>query len=146
MTTETRLLTADDLLRLHSEGVRGELIRGVLCETMSTGREHGEIAANTAHELLTFVKPLKLGVVTTSDSGVRLERNPDTVRQPDVGYFSAERIGPGREPGYSEIVPDLVVEIASPSDDQDNVFNKARMWLSFGVRLVWVVHPDFAQC
>ena len=27
-TTETRLLTADDLLRLYSEGVRGELIRG----------------------------------------------------------------------------------------------------------------------
>ena len=30
----SRLLTADDLLRLSSQGVRGELIRGVLCETM----------------------------------------------------------------------------------------------------------------
>ena len=29
-TTQPKLLTADDLLRLHSEGVRGELIRGVL--------------------------------------------------------------------------------------------------------------------
>ena len=36
-TIETRLLTADDLLRLYGEGVRGELIRGVLCETMPTG-------------------------------------------------------------------------------------------------------------
>jgi hypothetical protein len=26
--TEAKLLTADDLLRLYSEGVRGELIRG----------------------------------------------------------------------------------------------------------------------
>ena len=42
--TETRLLTADDLLRLDSQGVRGELIRGVLHETKPAGLEHGEIA------------------------------------------------------------------------------------------------------
>ena len=80
-TTEAGLLTADDLLRLHSEGVRGELIQGVLCKTRSTGREHGEIAANTAYELLSHIKPLNSGVVTTSDSGVRLARDPDTVRE-----------------------------------------------------------------
>ena len=142
MTTETELLTAGELLRLHSEGIRGELIQGVFCETMSTGREHGEIAANTAFELLSFVKPRRLGVVTTSDSGVLLERDPDTVREPDVAFFAADRIGPEREPRFSDVVPDLVVEIISPSDDLDNVFNKARMWLSFGVKLVWVVHPD----
>ena len=43
-TTETRLLTAEDLLQLYGRGVRGELIRGVLCETMSTGIEHGRVA------------------------------------------------------------------------------------------------------
>lgn len=31
----TRLLTADELLLLSSEGVRAELVRGVLHETMS---------------------------------------------------------------------------------------------------------------
>ena len=41
MTTQPKLLTADDLLRLHSQGVRGELIRGVLYETMPTGWRHG---------------------------------------------------------------------------------------------------------
>ena len=46
-TTQPKLLTADDLLRLHSEGVRGELIRGVLYETMVSGGEHGEIVVNT---------------------------------------------------------------------------------------------------
>ena len=141
-TSETRLLTADDLLLLYSEGVRGELIRGVLCETMPTGREHGEIAANTAYELLSHVKPLKLGIVTTSDSGVWLERDPDTVREPDVAFFSADRIGAERVSGYSDVVPDLVMEIRSPNDSHDHVDSRARMWLSFGVRLVWVVHPD----
>ena len=45
-TTKQELLTADDLLRLYSQGVRGELIRGVLCKTMSVGQEHGEIVVN----------------------------------------------------------------------------------------------------
>ena len=35
---EVKLLTADDLLRLYSKGVRGELIRGVLCKTMAVRR------------------------------------------------------------------------------------------------------------
>ena len=75
-TTLTELLTADDLLRLYNEGVRGELIRGVLHETMPTGVEHGEIAVNLSAELRNFVKPRRLGRLVTSDVGVWLERGP----------------------------------------------------------------------
>ena len=142
-TTESKLLTAEDLLRLYSDGVRGELIRGVLCETMPTGQEHGEIAANLTIALGQFVQPRQLGRITTSDAGVWLERQPDTVREPDVAFFSVAKMPPGvRVTGYSEAVPDLVVEIASPSDSRREVHDKARMWLSHGVRLVWVVHPE----
>ena len=142
-TTEARLLTADDLLRLDSDGVRGELIRGVLCETMPTGQEHGEIAALLTAELVVFARARALGRVTTSDAGVWLERDPDTVREPDVAFFSAARVPPGvRVTGYSEVAPDLVVEIASPNDSRREVHDKAHMWLSHGVRLVWVVHPE----
>ena len=138
-----KLLTADDLLRLDAEGVRGELIRGELSETMPTGREHGEIVVNLSAELRNFVKPRKLGVLTASDSGVLLERDPDTVREPDVAFFSAERIPLDADiPGYAEEVPDLVVEIVSPGDRRTAVNDKALMWLRYGVRLVWVVRPD----
>ena len=68
-TTEQKLLTADDLLRLDSQGVRGELIRGVLCETMPAGQEHGEIAANLTTLLVIFVKPRKLGRITVFGRG-----------------------------------------------------------------------------
>ena len=142
-TTLTKLLTADDLLRLDSEGVRGELIRGVLHETMPAGMEHGEIVMNLGILLGGFIKPRKLGRLTGSDAGVWLERDPDTVREPDIAYISAARLPPGvRVRGYAEVVPDLVVEIASPSDGQREVSNKARMWLRYGVYLVWVVQPD----
>ena len=141
-TTATRLLTADDLLRLHGEGVRGELIRGVLCETTPAGREHGEIVMALGVKLVFFVRERKLGRIG-SDVGVWLERGPDTVRGPDIAFFSTERAPPGeRVTGYAETAPDLVVEVASPSDRRTAIDDKARMWLAHGVRLVWVVHPD----
>ncbi|MDE2640898.1 MAG: Uma2 family endonuclease [Chloroflexota bacterium] len=142
-TTQTKLLTADDLLRLYSQGVRGELIRGVLYETMSTGHEHGKIVMNLGIELGIFIKARRLGTLVGSDSGVWLERDPDTVREPDLAFTSVEKIPlDARITGYAEVAPDLVVEIVSPSDSRREVHDKARMWLSHGVRLAWVVHPD----
>ena len=139
----TKLLTADDLLRLDAQGVRGELIRGELSETMPTGREHGEIVVNLSAELRNFVKPRKLGILTASDSGVWLERDPDTVREPDLAFFSAEKIPLDADiPGYAEEVPDLVVEVVSPSDRRAAINDKALMWLRYGARLVWVVYPE----
>ena len=36
-TVKPESLTADDLLRLHGKGVKGELVRGALHETMASG-------------------------------------------------------------------------------------------------------------
>ena len=142
-TTQTKLLTADDLLRLYSKGVRGELIRGVLCETMAVGGEHGEIVINLGIVVGNFVKPRRLGRLAGSDAGVWLERDPDTVREPDLAFISSQKLPLNvRNPGYYEVVPDLVVEVASPSDSRREVNDKAQMWLRNGVRLTWVVHPD----
>ena len=137
------LLTADDLLRLHSEGIRGELIRGEFCETVSSGGEHGEIVVNLSGEVRNFVRPRRLGRLSGSDSGVRLERDPDTVREPDFMFISAEKLPLDvRMSGYYEVVPDLIVEIKSPSESRNAFINKLRMWLSYGVRVAWGVFPE----
>jgi len=68
--TASGLITADDLLRLCADGVRGELIRGALIETMPTGREHGQIAVRLAARLHNFVEPRK----TRRSDRVRLRR------------------------------------------------------------------------
>ena len=142
MTTKPGLLTADDLLRLDSQGMKGELIRGVLHETVSAGGEHGEIVGALITAIRPYVRSRRLGRVGGSDSGILLERNPDTVREPDIAFTSAERLPlDAWNAGYSEVVPDLVVEVASPSDSRRELNDKAQMWLRYGVRLVWVVHP-----
>ena len=141
--TKNKLLTAADLLRLYSEGVRGELIRGVLSETMPTGTRHGKIVMKLGARLMQFIEPRNLGTLTASDAGVWLERDPDTVREPDIAFFSAEKMPLDADiPGYAEVAPDLVVEIESPTDTRRALNDKALMWLRYGVRLVWVVHPD----
>jgi len=142
VTTE-KLLIADDLLRLGSQGVRGELLSGVLCETMPSGIRHGKIVVNLTILLGAFVKPHRIGTIVASDAGFLLERGPDTVREPDVAFISAQRLPLDKDvPGYYEGPPDLAVEIASPSDGPQQLFDKARMWISFGVPLVWTVDPE----
>ena len=124
--------------------MRGELIRGVLCETMPAGQRHGKIVADLLIEAGRLRQTPPAGNAwSRSDSGVLLERDPDTVREPDIAFTSVERLPLDADvPGYAEVVPDLVVEIVSPSDSRRGVNDKARMWLSHGVRLVWVVHPE----
>ena len=142
ITTE-KLLTADDLLCLYREGVRGELIRGALCKTMPTGLTHGEIVMNLGGELRNFIRPRRLGRLVGSDSGMLLERGPDTVREPDIAFISARNLPLNvKLSGYFEGAPDLVVEIASLGDSSREVYDKARMWISFGVPLVWVIDPE----
>ncbi len=141
--TGARLLTAGDLLRLSSQGVRGELIMGVLHETVAAGLRHGRIAARLIMRLGEYVEPRGLGTVVGTDSGVLLDREPDTVREPDVAFFSADTLPLDADiPGYADVVPGLVAEIRSPGDTLREVHDKARMWLSYGVRLVWVVRPE----
>ena len=142
-TTATKLITADELLMLYSKGVRGELIRGELCETMSTGGRHGETVMKTGILLGNFIMPRRLGRLAASDSGVLLERDPDTVREPDIAYISAERLPLDVQvTGYYEVVPDLIVEVISPGDSAREVMDKALMWLNFGARMVWAVNPQ----
>ena len=74
-TATTGLQTAEDLLRLNGQGVKGELIRGVLCKTVSVGEEHGHIAGIfIAGIFITFlnvhIRPQKLGRAGGTDVGV----------------------------------------------------------------------------
>ena len=77
---------------------------------------------------MSYVRPRRLGRVAGTDSGVRLSRNPDTVREPDLAYFSAQTLPLDARPlGYYEVIPDLVAEVASPNDRPQEVHDKCHM-------------------
>ena len=141
-TAKSKLLTAEDLLRLHRQGIKGELIDGVLHRKVSAGKRHSFIAGNIMAPLHTHVRRDRLGRVGGTDGGVFVRRNPDTVREPDVFFVSAERLPlDDQSDGYLEVAPELVVEIVSPNDSQDEVDKKTQIWLDLGVLMVVEVYP-----
>ena len=139
MTTQTKLITADELLLMPDDGYRYELIRGVLIRKMPPGRRHGNVAACTAAEFVSYVRDSNYGSVN-AEIGYKLESVPDTVRAPDVSWIAPESDG-GLIPGYQDGAPDLAVEVKSPNDSRPEMFAKAQMWIGYGTRIVLVLDP-----
>jgi Uma2 family endonuclease len=139
MATRT-LLTGEDLLKMRDGEKSYELVRGELIEMPPPGIVHGRRASRIAWLLEGFVQQNDLGIVCV-ESGFYIERDPDTVRGPDVMFFSRDRLDPDAEiEGYPELPPDLAVEIVSPSDSLQSILEKVEEYLRAGVRLVWVVY------
>ena len=141
MTTQTRLMTAEELLDMPDDGHRYELIRGELKKMAPPGQYHGRLALDVAAPLRAHVRANNLGTVY-AEFGFRLETDPDHVLAPDVSFISRERLEEiGETDGYWPGAPDLVVEVISPSDRYTEVEDKVEDWLRAGVRMVIVVNP-----
>ena len=143
MTTQKKLVTADDLLAMPDDGKRYELIRGELIEMPPTSHEHGRVAARFGRRIGNFVEEHDLGHDIAAETGVNIERDPDTMRAPDYGFISYDRMAePPPSRGFADVIPDLVVEVVSPDDRQPEIDAKTQMWLDAGVRLALVVYPE----
>src|SRR5262249_15503147 len=103
----------------------------------------GEVMANVGGIFREYRRNHPGAHVSIGDPGFILRRNPDRVRAPDLAYFAPGRLPKrtGRTKGYLETMPDLVVEIVSPSDRVGQVREKVAEWLTAGVRAVWVLYP-----
>ena len=142
MTTKLKFVTAEELLRMPREGgVRYELIRGVLVPKMPTGDPHRIAVGRITAAIGNWSDENDCGSVGAGEPGYLLDRDPDTVRAPDVVWIAPGRILPGTQ-GYPEIAPDLVVEVKSPSNSNPEMAAKAAMWLSYGSKEVWVGNPE----
>ena len=140
-TTQTQLMTADDLWRLPDDGLRHELVQGELTVMTPASGDHGEIALNVGAILRAHVKANQLGRVLGAESGFIIGRNPDTVRSPDAAFISKDRAPAGGWPKFVPFAPDIAVEVVSPSDSLLDVEEKIEQWLKAGTALVWVVNP-----
>ena len=141
MTTKTRRMTADELLRMPDDGNRYELIRGNIKRMPLRGGFHGKQAGSIQGSLGTHARANGLGVVYAADTGFLLEADPDLVLAPDVAFIRRERQRLGDTARYIPVAPDMAVEVISPSDRLTQVHEKALEWLAHGVRMVIVVNP-----
>lgn len=141
--TPTRLMTADEFFCMPDDGKLYELVDGKLEEVGAASPRSSAVAALIVTLINVFVLRHKLGVVGGADWGTKLFSNPDTVRAPDVCFVRRERLPGGRVPvRFQDGVPDLLVEVLSPSDRYRKVARKVREYLAAGARLVWIIDPE----
>jgi Uma2 family endonuclease len=140
---EAKLLTAEEFAALPNEGEAFELVLGEVVVVNRPFTSHGYFMAEIAGLLREFVKSSQLGRVVSGDAGVVTHRNPDSVRGPDVAYYSYARIPASTLPaGYWPASPELVVEIRSPGDRWKDTLQKVAEYLQADVLTVLVVDPE----
>jgi Uma2 family endonuclease len=138
----THLLTVADVEAMGPDAERYELIRGVLREVEGMSEHHGAIGGRAIVYIGGFALEHDLGEVFISDSRFVFPGSPPSWVAPDVAFVSAARLSSsGFSDGYSRRIPDLVMEVKSPSNTEADILEKIAVYLGGGVRLVWLVRP-----
>jgi Uma2 family endonuclease len=117
-----------------------ELVDGVLVEK-PVGTKEAILAGVIIHHLWTFVTPRDLGIVVGADGPWRLKLG--LVRMPDVAFISWDRL-PGEEfphAAIARVIPNLAVEVLSPSNTKKEMERKLQDYFRAGVELVWIIDP-----
>ncbi len=92
-----------------------ELERGEVVEVSRPGERHGYVCLNVGRILGNYAFQRRKGYALGNDTGVILERNPDTVRGPDVVFCDQVRRYGDLSAGYCAQPPTLAIEVLSPA-------------------------------
>ncbi|MBI3467932.1 MAG: Uma2 family endonuclease [Planctomycetes bacterium] len=141
----TELLTVEAFFQrrheLPEEGRWCELVRGEVVELSPPDALHCGVVLNVAKALGRYVQQTGKGC-PCFDIGLVVARNPDTLRRANVAYFLR---GPRFElydRGFSEVPPELVIDVASSPDRRQTVSARVQEYLASGVRLAWILDPQ----
>ncbi len=108
--------------------------------------EHDIVSGNIYTALRNFLDSQDLGQAFGGSAEYRFLQLPPGApgkrpgKQPDVSFVVKAKL-PRRVRSYPDIVPDLVVEVSSPTDREYLVEAKIAFYQRQGVRLIWVAHP-----
>jgi Uma2 family endonuclease len=145
-TVGSKLMTAEEFYdwanRPENRDKYCELERGEIVEMTRPGILHGFVCANVARILGNFTVQRKRGYICSNDTGVIVERDPDTVRGPDILLFEDTDRVEAIDRKYGEKPPVLAVEVLSPNDRFAKINRRIQEQLRFGTLLVWVLDPD----
>jgi Uma2 family endonuclease len=144
--TASGLMTAEQFFdhanRPENQGKHLELVRGKVVEMSRPGERHCHVCGNVVWVLNNFVRQRRRGRVLANDPGILLERDPDTVRGPDVVFFDDVKPYDQLNPKFAEGIPPMVVEVLSPNDRVGKVTRRIGEYLRAGIKLIWIVDPE----
>jgi Uma2 family endonuclease len=144
VTTRTRMTAEEFFDWVHRPENRDrhfELERGEVIEVSRPGERHGYVCNNVGRILGNYTFQRRQGYACGNDTGLLLERNPDTVRGPDVVLYLQQRRFDDLKVRYSSELPTLAVEVLSPNDRWQAV-RRLVQFVQRGVALAWLVDPE----
>jgi len=136
-------MTFEEAARLDPDELSGEIVDGEWIPMTRGTWRHGEVVLTIGFLLKLYAREHAGWSVSVADPGVKLARNPDRLRGPDVGMVRADRVptGKGAE-GWLEGAPDVAVEVLSDSQTFSEMTKKALEYLAGGSKMVWLVDPE----
>jgi Uma2 family endonuclease len=141
-----RLMTLDEYEYANPfPGGRTELVAGRLLVRDSPKQRHGQVVVRVLAALIRyldrhFATEAEAGLLLSNDVGILLRLEPPTVRAPDIGYYVATR-APADTGRYAAVLPDVVVEVRSPTDRSGYLHEKIGAWKDAGCGEIWVLDP-----
>jgi Uma2 family endonuclease len=126
------VLTIQDLQHFQAQhpNHRLELVDGAIIVMSPCGYESDEIAVEISRQLGNWVRPRRLGRVTSSAGYILPNATSDT-RAPDASFVKADRMRRTTE-DFADLVPDLIFEVRSKTDSLDSLRAKIRQFLELG--------------
>jgi Uma2 family endonuclease len=123
-----------------------ELINGQRVEMPPMSIRATTVAGRLYSLLNSFATPGHLGEAFIEMLiEVPLPEDADRNRRPDVCFVSAAKLTAANpenpDANAWEVVPDLAIEVTSPTDRAEVQREKVQEYLRLGVRCVWVVYP-----
>jgi Uma2 family endonuclease len=121
-----------------------EIVGTILVEKPPMGVFQAGLATLLVELIGPFARLHGLGQVF-SEALFDLRPKVDASRRPDFAFVSAKKWPISKRPPDVEswpIIPDLAVEIVSPTNYASKVLDKVREYEKAGVRLVWVIYPS----
>jgi len=120
-----------------------EVVDGRIVEELPLSAYEYWLATRLVREIILFDPAGKLGNIV-EEALFLIDRARKLKRRPDVAFISRERWPLSRavpRKNSWDVIPDLAIEITSPTDKVDDVLDKLDEYFTAGVCLVWVVHP-----
>jgi Uma2 family endonuclease len=143
VSTSTTLISAEAYLRMPDNGQPTELVLGEVITMPPPTPRHGEICFRVGYLLQRYLDDRPLGRIVTNDAAVITERDPDTVRGPDVAFYSYVRVPKGPLPlGYLHVPPEVVFEVRSPSERWGEIVGKVAEYFAAGISVVCVLDEE----
>ena len=129
--------TESDYFKLPETNRLVELSEGRLIILDMPTDEHQKAVLRLTRAIDTFVEEHLLGEMRFSPMPVQLWQNK--IREPDVIFMSNDH----RDRINSKVwgVPDLVVEVVSPSNEDDDRIEKFAEYAKAGITEYWIVDP-----